>query len=218
MNNVELQPSSEIPLDVWEAELRALLPTLPDDFEVSVIEEHVGEPEFSDGEIAWRYAVGGATVTPTKMEITIDRRVRVTDTELLQQERETYYHESYHLARGYSFESKGLGLLDVALEEGMATKFEMLRAGADPKYGQYHDEETMLAILGEVVEAGKQDGDIDWGKWKFYDPQTERHWVLYRVGTFLVDDILAGHPELTIEDLAGMPRDEIFALTSLEIK
>ncbi len=207
-----------VAVDEWKGELRAMLPTLPDQFEVGITEEHSGEPQFSNEDDIWNYAVGGATLTPTTMSLTIDKRIKVSPSELFEQLKQTYYHEGYHLARGFSFASPDLSLMDVALEEGLATKFEMLRAGSDPRYAQYDDRNIMLQTLDEVVAANKQSGDVDWPKWKFYDPETERSWILYRVGTFLVDDILDSHPELTIEDLAVMPREDIFALTDLEIK
>lgn len=193
----------------WEKELRLLLPTLPKKFSVTIKPERIGETIIKRSEDIWYNAVGGGTLTPISMELTIDDRIRVSNEELQKQLRETYFHEGYHLARGYSFESPNLTLIDVAIEEGLATKFEIEKTKSDPWYGMYKDRKTMLETLHEVIKADQQPGNKEWHKWKFYDPATERYWILYRLGTFLADEVLASNSTLSIEKLAIMPLKKI---------
>ncbi len=72
-----------------------------------------------------------------------------------------------------------------------------------------------MAKIGEAARDGKfgfvvksmqcgiaSVGDIN--KWKFYDPETKRRWIMYRTGTFIVDEALRQNPQLTIESLVAL--------------
>lgn len=201
----------------WEEKLRKLLPTLPVVFDVTIEPEFLGEPVIKQTDDMWYNAVGGSTPTQDTIKITIDDRIRLTDEELLVQLKETYFHEVYHLARGYSFESKNLTLLDVAVEEGLATKFEMETTGSDPWYAMHKDRKTMLKVLAEVLQADKLPGPKDWQKWKFYDKETDRYWILYRLGAFLIEDVIRSKNVNTV-NLVRKTCKEILAMTSRDVQ
>jgi hypothetical protein len=197
----------------WEHELRSLLQVLPDIVHVEIIESRASSEQTSTDE-NWSFGVNGSTPTHNTVRIEINTKEQAEQAKLMGKIKETVFHEFVHVARGYSFESVGLTLLAVALEEGLATKFEILKAEANPWYGQYGDKETMLAILEEVRNADQQ-VDKDWQRWKFYDPDTDRHWILYRLGAFIVDEALANNPELEMQNLIQLSYDEILELSDL---
>lgn len=197
----------------WNDELHKLLPTLPSEIDV-VIKESTAEDYEAYEKGGWNYGVNGSTQTLDSLILEIDTESDIPHQKLLNSAKATFYHESYHLARGYSFESTGLSLVDVAIEEGLATKFEIDKAGSNPRYGHHQDRETMLVTLGEVKKADLEDVK-DWQHWKFYDPKTDRHWILYRVGTFIAEEALANNPELEIQDLAKLTQQEIMRLARL---
>lgn len=199
----------------WDDQLKHLLPSAPDSLEVRVSQSPVAEHGYSAyKEAGWDYGVGGSTINPHLIDINIDTESGLMPEDLNRFARSTYFHERYHLARNYSFEtSSDLGLLDISIEEGLATKFEMIEAGSKPWHGHYSDRETMLATLEEVKNSETQ--PIDWNKWKFYDPKTNRHWILYRLGAFIVDEALTNNPALKIQDLLSFSREEILKLAKI---
>lgn len=202
-------------LDEFETELESILPILPDSFEITISYINSDKPALVDDGDIWYHAIGGSAITNEHIDLTVDQRIDLTKTNLLKQIRETYFHERFHIARGYSFESKGLTLLDVAIEEGLAVKFETIHAEANPWYGEYGSRKAMKTTLREVTEADNQQHTIDWDKWKFYDPETDRHWILYRLGTFIADEVLTNNPELQIQDLVTLDRDTILRKSKL---
>lgn len=72
----------------------------------------------------------------------------------------------------------------------------------------------MLAWLQEV--RGLPNGfEYEWQRWKFFDPGTGRKWILYKVGVFLVDEVLKNNPGLTIVAMSTLSTDEIISLSKL---
>jgi len=201
-----LQDELRESIELWHEQVAGLLPTLPSEVEI----------EFDDDYLVPGFGTGGAASGLNAMKLAYNPNFSKTHDELIAELRATYFHESYHLARGFSFETTPYDLPAIihALEEGLATKFEVVRADSKPGYEQYEDRETMLAWLEEVRSL--PDGfDYDWERWKFFDPATERKWVLYKVGVFLVDGALCNNPGLTIEGLSTLAADEVIALSKL---
>lgn len=190
----------------WHEQVAKLLPTLPSEVDI----------EFDNDYLTPGFGTGGAAFGLHAMKLAYDPAFSATQDELLVELREVYFHESYHLARGFSFETTpdDLPAINLAIEEGLATKFEIAHANAKPGHGEYEDRETMLAWLKEVRDL--PDGfDYDWEHWKYFDPETGRKWILYKVGLFVVDEALSNNPKLTIETIAVLTVQEIIALSKL---
>lgn len=201
-----LQEELEDCIKSWHMEVKELLPTFPDDIDI----------QFDNDFIVPGFGTGGAAWSPRLLKLAYDPDFDAPHEELIADLRATYFHEGYHLARGFSFESTPYDLPAIknAVEEGLATKFEAVHADSDPGYVHYEDRDTMLAWLGEV--RGLPDGfDYDWQRWKFFDPETGRKWILYKVGVFIVDEALANNPGLTIEKLVTYSADEVIDLSKL---
>jgi hypothetical protein len=90
--------------------------------------------------------------------------------------------------------------------------FERDRAGSDPPWGMYFDAETMTRWASELAALPL---DYDERRWKFWDEETKRSWIVYRTGTYLVDRALARNPALAVEEFALLGPDEILALGGL---
>jgi hypothetical protein len=69
-------------------------------------------------------------------------------------------------------------------------------------------------MLAWAAELAALPPDYDESRWKFWDPERKQSWILYRVGTFLVDRALARRPDLAIEDLAARSPDELLQLAA----
>ncbi len=193
-------------IQAWHSEIAVLLPTLPPDIDI----------EFDNDYITEGFGTGGVAWDPKTLKLAYDPNFETSHEELMAELRATYFHETYHLARGFSYVSTPYDLPAIhnAVEEGLATKFEVVHTNSKPGYGQYEDRKTMLLWLKEV--RGLPDGfDYDWARWKFFDPQTGRKWILYKVGVFLVDEALKNTPGLTIEAMVTLSVDEIIALSKL---
>jgi uncharacterized protein YjaZ len=121
-------------------------------------------------------------------------------------------HEAMHVVQRFTMweyrDRTPPPALEHAVFEGCATVFERERAGTAPPWARVEDDETMQAWTAEVAALGT---DFDWRRWKFYDPDTGRDLVLYRVGTFVVDRALAA-TGAEIESLAERAVTEIAAL------
>lgn len=133
--------------------------------------------------------------------------------EQLKKLRASYLHESYHLGQGWVGDVL-LSPIDEAILEGAATVFERDRAGTNPTWSQYYDKATMIDILREVLELGP---DYDHQKWKYYDKETDDSHMLYKVGTFIIDEALRSNPDVTIETLVSYQASEILQLSQIQI-
>lgn len=184
----------------WHSEVASLLPTLPAKINI----------EFDNDYLVPDSGTGGAAWSLDSLKLAYDPSFDASQEELLTELKATYYHEGYHLARGFSFETTPADLpaLTMAIEEGAATRFETVHTGSNPGYAHYEDKATMLAWLEEVK--GLPDGfDYDWRRWKFFDPETGRKWILYKVGVFIVDEALKNDTDLTIESMATLSAKQI---------
>lgn len=190
----------------WHAEVTSLLPKLPVHITINFDNEYV-TPGFG---------TGGASWDARTLKLALDPKFDASQEGLLAELKAIYFHESYHLARGFSFMTTpdDLPAIKMAIEEGAATKFEVMHADSLPGYATYEARGTMLRWLEEVK--GLPDGfEYDWQRWKFFDPATGRRWILYKVGMFIVDEALKHKPELTIEDMSDLTSDEILQLSRL---
>ena len=123
----------------------------------------------------------------------------------------SFFHESYHIAQGWLGDTI-LPAIDEAILEGAATVFERVRAGSTPPWGSYDSWETMTKLVPVVTEL---DTHYDQGKWKYFDEETGQKWVLYRLGTFIVDEMLRNNTGVTIEAAVKMTADDILTKAGL---
>lgn len=203
-----IEPSLEIELrkltNSWHQELQTLLPGLPDDVVI----------EFDNNYLVPDFATGGATWSPSLVKLAYDPQFNAPEAEKIAELRATYFHESYHVFRGYSFGTTPAdqSSIAIAIEEGLATKFESLFAGSDPGYAKLEDRDTMLSWVKEV-RALPNGFDYDWQKYKFFDAETGRKWILYRVGVFIVDEAIKNSPGQSLEALNSLTAAQIFELS-----
>lgn len=204
--NPEAQPEIVAAITRYHAEARQLMPEIPENLSVY----------FDQSIIMPGTASGGYAHSPNILTFGFDYAFP-DEVEKWRQLRGSTYHEDFHLAQGFTGfdeddnEITDSSAIDNAIYEGAATVFEREYGGTEYGYGQYLDEVTMKQWVKEVKALPK---GYDWKKWKFYDPDTDRKWIMYRAGTFIVDQALAksGHDIL---DLRSMAPAQIFSLAEL---
>lgn len=205
--NSELGPKLESELrgniNTWHDDLLHLLPSLPQNVEIV----------FDNIHLVPGSATGGAAWSLNKIKLAFDPDFNAAYADKINDLKASYYHECYHLSRGYSFETTPIdqAAIGIAIEEGLATKFESLYAGSNPAYAEYEDSLTMAAWLSEVKGLPKG-FDYDWQKYKFYDESTGRKWILYKVGVFIIDEAIKSSPSKSFEDLSHLSVAQILEL------
>lgn len=201
--NVQAELLSYVPS--WHKEVQSYLPTFPDEVTIGFDNQYI----MSDT------GTGGAAASKDKVVLSFDPAFPGDRTEQIESLRATYFHESFHIVQGYVLDNadlKGITAIEHAVYEGAATKFDMLRAGSNHLIGHYPNRQTILEWFNEVKLLGS---NFDYSKYKFYDPETDRHWIIYRVGTFIIDEALRHNPQLAIEDIATKPPTHILELARL---
>lgn len=127
--------------------------------------------------------------------------------------RSIVFHEGYHVAQGFHL-GQEFSVLESAVYEGCATVFERDYAQSSPKWGDYREEgeeklrqwyDAMRLIAAE--QYFEPSGET-WRKWAFYDPETDESWRVYKVGTWIVDDVMSKSGLSHIE-LNGMTAGQI---------
>lgn len=132
--------------------------------------------------------------------------------------RQLVFHEGYHVAQGFDMDSR-FSALDSAVYEGCATVFEREYAHSTPKWGNYQKEDATTLqrwyneMSGITADQYFEESGETWQKWAFYDPETDESWRVYKVGTWIVDQVLA-QSKYTILDLCSMSAEEIRSLVS----
>ncbi len=194
-------------LPAWEKEVRRLLPALP--LQVNV--------QFNNNWLIDVTGTGGFAHTRNNIELAFDFNFKGDKTKQLNDLRGSYYHECYHLVQNFTGDefddaSTPLPAIDNAIYEGAATRFEAIRANSTPPWGEYDSKEVMI---GWVEELRLLPPDYDWNRWKFYDEETGNRWIMYRTGSFIVDQALELNSDIEIEDLATLSPKKIFQLAKL---
>lgn len=192
-------------VDKWESEVRNLLPALPYDVHIHW---------FSGGPLLMKAeGVGGFAYDHDSITLVYDPNFSDKEKQL-QYLKGTDYHESFHLVQGYvgSADHTALPPIGNAIYEGAATVFERERAGTDPSYGQYPDVDVVNEWIQEIKTLPL---DYDWKAWKRFHPEKKQAHIMYKAGTYIVDEALKNSPDLTIENLATMGWEEILELSRL---
>jgi uncharacterized protein YjaZ len=190
------------------AEARVLLPAL------GAVTVHV-EVDPASRLLIPEHGVGGVTASADRIVVAVDPTADVDRGVLLRRLRGAVFHECFHIVHLFvpsRLRDRTPTALETAVYEGAATVFERDRAGSEPPWGLVYSEATMLDWAAEVAALPPA---YDEQRWKYWDTERKQSWIVYRVGTFLVDRALARHPELAIEDLAARSANEILSLAEL---
>ena len=187
-----------------EADARRLLPALSHDLTVRVVPGKHVSPE--TGETS--EAVGADTVTwvvdpdyTGGVEGVAGRWLRAS-----------LLHEFHYLARKqgiYPSQQEGeWPLMDVVIEEGLATAFERDFGGVSPPWGAYpSDAGHWVDELMALPETEPQDEWI----WRPTAKNQQRRWMGIRAGTYLADRAMRASGK-TAAELVSIPADEIIRL------
>jgi hypothetical protein len=189
----------------WHQEVRSLLPNMPESLEVG----------FNNKYLIPDTGTGGFALSPKKIALAFDPNFSGDKHKQLNDLKGTYFHESYHVVQDFTQESaqNEMPAIDNAIYEGAATRFESIRAHTRPAWAEYPERGTMLRWLEEVKRLPL---DYNWRRYKFYDSESGRRWIMYRLGTFIVDEALANNASLRIEDLSSKSPSEILRLSGLD--
>jgi hypothetical protein len=182
--------------------LKALLPHLPKTINITFGTNY---PYGDDG-------VTGSALSKDSMKIgtRIDHEDR---TGQISRIKSVIFHEGYHIGQGF-YNSDPCSAIEAAIYEGCATIFEREYANSNPEWGDYsmHSEETLLAWLKEMktITADQyfEPSGETWRKWAFYDPETNESWRVYRVGTWIVENVIR-KTKLEVIELNSMSAIEI---------
>jgi hypothetical protein len=189
----------------WHAEVKKLLPTLPDRIDIKFDNQYLLPEKGS----------GGFSLSQNEIALAYDTSFRGERESQFYYLRGCYYHECYHIVQGFVGDnrSKGLSALFYAIYEGTATQFEMIRSGVVPEWGKYPNEQTITQWLNEVktLPIG-----YDWRKWKIDEPNSNSRWILFSLGTYIANLALQ-KSKLQIESLVSKRPEEILMLAKLKI-
>jgi uncharacterized protein YjaZ len=122
----------------------------------------------------------------------------------------------FHLYQHFTGEdTTPFSAIEDALYEGMATVFERDREGTLQPYGDYSKAsvKSLKEWVKELREIGPSyyDDTALYRKWKFYNNELKEQWISYKVGVWIVDQIL-DKKKCTILDLKDMTAKEILSL------
>ncbi len=187
-------------LDIWAKEVAGLLRD---------VEQPVGV-RFDNSVLIPETGTGGFADEGNMLTLAFDLDYQDKAAQL-KNLRASYFHESYHVGQGWVGDMV-LEPLPESVLEGAATVFERDRAGSSPGWALYGDEAKMRNLY-ENVRALKAGYDV--GRWKFYNPELNEKWVMYRVGTYIIDQVLKGHKKLNIESLVAESPEDILLLSGL---
>jgi len=187
----------------WNNEVRLLLPELPSDLKV----------EFNNEWLIPEFGSGGFATSTEKIELAFDDNFK--DKEVLWKNlKASYFHECYHVVQGFTGQDEDahISALENAILEGAATRFETTYADSDPGWSHYPEREKVVEWV-KLIKGLPE--NYDWQKWKFYNPEMNERWIMYRSGVFIIDQAL-DKSKLDIIDLVKMPAKELLALAKLD--
>lgn len=134
----------------------------------------------------------GMTYSDEYASVFFDHTVPYGKEKLLDSIRTTVFHELVHAAT-FQYEPWQPGVLFGVTTEGLATVFERDYAGAKPLWGNYEDDATMHAWLGELKSlpnTGEKNRDY------FVQHPDGRKWIVYKTGVWMIDKLLASGEDL----------------------
>ncbi|MDB4939797.1 MAG: hypothetical protein JWO40_222 [Candidatus Doudnabacteria bacterium] len=129
------------------------------------------------------------------------------------------YHELHHIARSYSeaqnIQNK-INLLDMLVAEGMATYFEMQKVKGIPfPHGQYQIKDLRKHF--KLLEANLAATNIDYFEWFLGATKKLPYQFGYKMGKYIIDQVFAHNPKITIAQLTKMPTARIWKLSKINL-
>jgi uncharacterized protein YjaZ len=179
-----------------------LLPKLPKRIEIY----------FSDYGIIPESGLGGFAYSPTTITISIDPNFKDKEKQL-KEIRPTIFHESFHVLQNYTGASGPFSAIDNAIYEGMATVFEREYCGIWQPYGDYREttEQKLEQWIDDLEKLSLKDFEKNYSEWKFYHSKFKERWIVYKAGTWIIDQVLQKH-KLRILDLSNKTAAEVLDL------
>ncbi len=183
-------------------EVRKLLPNLPKTIKIY----------FSDYGIIPESGVGGFAYSKGIITISINPSFKDKKKQLTHI-RPTIFHEAFHVYQNYTGESGPFSAIENAIYEGMATVFEREYCGGWQPYGDYREtsKDKLKQWLEELQKLSLQVFQDTYSDWKFYHPKLKERWIVYKAGTWMVDEVLEKQ-KLTILDLGPKTAADILKL------
>lgn len=127
----------------------------------------------------------------------------------------TICHECNHIARWQSV-GYGTSLLEATVSEGLATSYEKQVCGSYPiKHGDYSNIEELLQFYRE--RNTEEDERYNHGEWFFGKNEKYPKWLGYRVGTYIVEEVLKNNPSFLLTEITKMPAAKILALSNVKL-
>lgn len=186
-----------------EAEVRQVLPGIPDEIELAVQ---------ASGIVIAETGCNGAAVSAQRVVFTVDP-VRPGGVSMIAAEhlRHTLFHEFHHLARNWVMfpPPQQERFIDGAVAEGLATAFERDFGGCRPLWGEYPEE--VDSWVQELLELPRT---ALYQHWMFQHPDGRR-WIGYRAGTYICDRAIAASGRSAAE-LVQTPTREVLKLAGIE--
>jgi uncharacterized protein YjaZ len=198
--------STEKPLEVsiskYYDQVRELLPRLPETVKIY----------FSDYGIIPESGVGGYAYSRDIITISINPDFQ-DKKEQLKDIRPTLFHEAFHQYQDYTGESGPFSAIENAIYEGLATVFEREYCGVWQPYGDYREtsEDRLKQLLQDLRQLSLEDFQNAYREWKFYHPKLKERWIVYKVGTWIADQVLEKQ-KLKILDLSDKTATEVLKL------
>lgn len=209
LDNPEAEARSIELIENAYAEVRALMPELPENLQIHY-DNWFLIPETGDGGFAYSPSILTMSFDPDFA----DKELQAAHV------RSTVFHESYHLAHGHTNQDPKLpyrNALDSAIYEGCASVFERDNTHPNLLPGDYSmcSEEQLQGWADALAAISNEDyinGDTGlWLKWAIYDKEANERWRVYKVGTWIVDRVLT-KADLSVLDLRTKSAEEILSL------
>jgi len=185
-------------------ESKTILPNLPDTLQIYFYEDGA-IPETGVGAYAYSREIISLSIDPDYENKEMQR----------QDIRPTIFHEVFHIYQAYTKEDGHYNAIESATYEGMATVFERDYSGKyEPyaDYSEYTDDDLIERVkLLDAVGNNYFEDDATWKKWAFYNHEMKERWIVYKVGTWIVDQVLQKN-QLSIIDLKDKTAKEVLAL------
>ena len=122
------------------------------------------------------------------------------------------YHEMHHIARGYSgmMERGELSLLDTVFSEGLATAFEVEQVPHRlPKYARH----TPSLIKKWLPRMAQKFSSTKFNYREWFHGQGKPKQLGYKIGKYLVDEIIKRNPSQTPSTLARIDSKKLLKMS-----
>lgn len=124
-------------------------------------------------------------------------------------------HETFHIQQGFTFDKSPFTGLEALIYEGCAVACEKTHGGGTASYAEYrkNTKAELYKWLDELKQIGTEyfENREIWQKWAYYHPNYDERWIIYKVGSFIIDQLLKAR-QLDILDLKNESADEIVVM------